>query len=423
MSSTGGGGGWSSSLSSLDFFPKFVDKVQVRTFSGGAVSICAVILIIVLMTSEILLYLSPEVLDRLEIDDTRGNLMSINFEMTFPHVPCPILEIEAADVANSDMRSIDHYIEKAAFRPKSGRPDFSEAVKYHLGAGTRYSNAGSPQDYCGSCYGARPVTECCNTCEDVLAAYKQKKWFIQKKDIFEQCLRNPDATVRTFFTGRIKDGEGCYVHGRLRVPKVAGNFKFTINPMFKNEDNPLIKDLIQTYPMHRWQNISHVIKSIRFGEEYQGIVDPLKGAVKSTGPEAESASFLYYLKVVPTRYKSKLRGELKDTNQYSVTEYHLTSSLSEALMSNDGTSKLSQLTKSSAKPLAGTNDQQSVPNGAFFFYEISPIRVRVTEKSRSFAHLITQLVAIVGGVITVAGLIDRFVYAGMQYAKKRHSHR
>ena len=49
--------------------------------------------------------------------------------------------------------------------------------------------------------------------------------------------------------------------------------------------------------------------------------------------------------------------------------------------------------------------------GVFFIYDISPIMVKYTEKWTSFGHFLTSTCAIVGGVFTVAGLIDAAIYS------------
>lgn len=50
--------------------------------------------------------------------------------------------------------------------------------------------------------------------------------------------------------------------------------------------------------------------------------------------------------------------------------------------------------------------------GLFFNYEISPLKVIHVETRQSFAHFLTSTCAIIGGVLTIAGLVDSFVYAG-----------
>lgn len=47
--------------------------------------------------------------------------------------------------------------------------------------------------------------------------------------------------------------------------------------------------------------------------------------------------------------------------------------------------------------------------GVFFNYDLSPIRVRIEERRRSFLHFLTRVCAIVGGIFTVMGVVDRLV--------------
>ncbi|CAB3231126.1 unnamed protein product [Arctia plantaginis] len=61
------------------------------------------------------------------------------------------------------------------------------------------------------------------------------------------------------------------------------------------------------------------------------------------------------------------------------------------------------------KSVSNINAETGMP-GAFFSYEISPIMVKYTEKERSIGHLATNICAIIGGVFTVAGILDAFLY-------------
>ena len=49
---------------------------------------------------------------------------------------------------------------------------------------------------------------------------------------------------------------------------------------------------------------------------------------------------------------------------------------------------------------------QNVLPGIFFVYDISPFQVTVTEHTSSLIELVTSLCAILGGVITAAGLVS-----------------
>ena len=46
----------------------------------------------------------------------------------------------------------------------------------------------------------------------------------------------------------------------------------------------------------------------------------------------------------------------------------------------------------------------------FVNYELSPLRVRIYEKRRSLGHFLTNCCAIIGGVFTVAGLVDTLLH-------------
>lgn len=106
--------------------------------------------------------------------------------------------------------------------------------------------------------------------------------------------------------------------------------------------------------------------------------------------------FQYFLKVVSTKFV-KLNGQSLHTNQYSVTQYERDLSRSE----RNGVG--SQVTHGYA----------GVP-GVFFNYEISPMLVIHTETHQSLAHFLTDTCAIVGGILTVAGLIDGLLWRGSE---------
>eukprot|EP00959_Pyramimonas_sp_CCMP1952_P066481 1387943-Pyramimonas_sp.AAC.1 len=104
--------------------------------------------------------------------------------------------------------------------------------------------------------------------------------------------------------------------------------------------------------------------------------------------QEDTGMYQYFIKVVPTTYQTS-RGNIIDTNQFSVTEH---------FKSAEGQGKLP---------------------GIFFFYDLSPIKVTFTEERSSFLKFITSLCAIIGGVFTVSGIVDSFVYHGQKAIKKK----
>lgn len=57
--------------------------------------------------------------------------------------------------------------------------------------------------------------------------------------------------------------------------------------------------------------------------------------------------------------------------------------------------------------------------GVFVLYEFSPMVVQYTESRRSFMHFLTGVCAIVGGIFTVAGLVDSMIYHSARALQKK----
>ena len=57
--------------------------------------------------------------------------------------------------------------------------------------------------------------------------------------------------------------------------------------------------------------------------------------------------------------------------------------------------------------------------GVFFSYELAPVMVKYTEKQKSFCLFATGLCAIIGGVFTVAGLIDKIFYTSSRLLEEK----
>eukprot|EP00455_Lapot_gusevi_P028741 TRINITY_DN3077_c0_g1_i8.p1 TRINITY_DN3077_c0_g1~~TRINITY_DN3077_c0_g1_i8.p1 ORF type:complete len:155 (+),score=23.45 TRINITY_DN3077_c0_g1_i8:346-810(+) len=142
-------------------------------------------------------------------------------------------------------------------------------------------------------------------------------------------------------------------------------------------------------------NLSHQIHQLSFGDHFPGIINPLDATHKIA---AEGGGvYQYYVKVVRTTYHY-LTGHTIVSNQYSVTEHS---------------------TKTATSPENSPFMQGRGLPGVFFFYDISPIMVQFSETRRSFFHFLTQLCAIIGGVFTVAGIIDRVVFATVRQIEKK----
>ncbi|PKA61849.1 Protein disulfide isomerase-like 5-4 [Apostasia shenzhenica] len=331
-------------LKNLDAYPKINNDFYNRTRSGGLITVVSSFVIFFLFLSEIRLYLYSATETKLIVDTSRGERLHVNFDITFPHLACSLVSVDTMDVGGEQHYDITHDIVKRRIdysgnviesrQDGIGAPKIERPLQKH---GGRLEHG---EAYCGSCFGAeRSDDQCCNSCEEVQEAYKNKGWAITNIDLIDQCKREG-------FVQKIKQekGEGCSIKGFLEVSKVAGNFHFACVKNFHQHD-PLAPEMLD-----------------------------LK---------------LENLNVVPTIY-SDIRGQKIHSNQFSVTEHY-----------RDG------------------NTLTKAPAGIYFFYDFSPIKVIFTEENKSFLHFVTSVCAVVGGVFTVAGIIDSFVYHGRRAIKKK----
>jgi len=399
------------SFKGVDAFGKTSDDVKIKTRTGAILTILSAAIILSFMTIEFFDYRKVSMDTSIVVDKSRGEKLTINLNMTFPHVPCYLLSLDVMDISGHQQRDLTHNVLKRRLDPQGNAIDETSAG---LGSELDKVVAGRGSDYCGSCYGGvEPPSGCCNTCEEVRQAYVSRGWSFSNPDAVDQC-------VSEGWSDKIKAqaAEGCNIGGRIRINKVLGNVllspgrSFLTNSMTVQDLVPYLKE---TNGQHH--NFGHTIHQLSFesDDEYNlhkrnigvemkkrlGIsVDPLAD-VTAHAPKTQYM-FQYFLKVVSTQFRS-LDGQIVNTLQYSVT--HFERDLTEGSQSNTG------------QGLHLSHGNQGMP-GAFFNFEISPILVVHTEVRQSFAHFLTSTCAIVGGVLTIASIFDQVLFATGRALKK-----
>ena len=222
-------------------------------------------------------------------------------------------------------------------------------------------------------------------------------WALPPLEGFKQCQKE-------HWSGTLKEQsvEGCQLYGYIEVSKVAGKFKLAPGKSF--QDNHVHIQFVTIGKDGRISmsfqdlddgsrkplNISHHIRSISFGEPIPGVENPLDGI--RVQAESQMVMYQYFLKIVPTVYR-KASGVSVWSNQYSYTKHERV-----------------------VKHGHMGDDQHA---GVYFVYELSPMLIQYTERRRSFMHFMTGVCAIIGGIFTVAGLIDSMIYHSAKAIKKK----
>ncbi|KAL3851238.1 hypothetical protein ACJIZ3_013120 [Penstemon smallii] len=181
---------------------------------------------------------------------------------------------------------------------------------------------------------------------------------------------------------------GCRIEGFVRVKKVPGNL--------------IISAISAAHSFDASQmNMSHVISHFSFGKKISprvmsdmkrllphlgGSHDRLNGLSYISNPSDSNANVTieHYLQVVKTEVMTR---SYKLVEEY---EYTAHSSLAHSL---------------------------HIPVAKFHF-EPSAMQVLISENSKSFAHFITNVCAIIGGVFTVAGILDSILHHSIKMMKK-----
>ena len=374
----------------FDAYPKTLEDFRIQTSAGGAITIFSAVIMILLFASEIQDYVQPQVAEELFVDTSRGDKLKINFDVVVHRISCDYLSLDAMDVSGEQHIGIEHNIFKRRL-DLDGRPIEEPVKEKHVGEKKKIINATSDANKdskevqvveCGSCYGAEsPDRKCCNTCEEVKAAYARKTWKFDPRGV-EQCKGQEitsEAEERAL-------KEGCQVYGYLEVNRVGGSFH--LGPGKSYSINHVHVHDVQPFSSVDF-NLTHTIRHLSFGQKLEGRENPLDNLMSFA--EKGATMFQYYIKIVPTTY-ARTDGSVFLTNQFSVTRH--------------------------SKVVSLLSGESGMP-GVFFTYEIAPFMVKYSEKQKSFGHFAAGLCAIIGGIFTVAGILDKLVYSSSKIIQKK----
>ncbi|ETW81650.1 hypothetical protein HETIRDRAFT_36688 [Heterobasidion irregulare TC 32-1] len=397
-------------LKGIDAFGKTMEDVKVKTRTGALLTILSAAIILAFSTMEFFDYRRVNMDTSVVVDKSRGERLTVRMNVTFPRVPCYLLSLDVMDISGETQRDITHNIVKSRLSPTGALVNAHSA---ELRNEIDKINEQRQDGYCGSCYGGLPPQSgCCNSCDSVRESYVQKGWSFGNPDAIEQC-------VQEHWSERLQEQstEGCNVAGRVRVNKVIGNIHLSPGKSFQSSASNIYELVPYLKNDGNRHDFSHTVHEFTFTADDEYDVNKMQKGKEMKermglsgnpldGYQARTAKaqymFQYFLKVVSTQFRT-LDGQTVNTHQYSVTHFERDITTGSQGGQNEG-----------VHIQHGTS---GIP-GAFFNYEISPILVVHEETRQSFAHFVTSTCAIVGGVLTVASILDSVLFATGRHLKK-----
>ncbi|CCM04126.1 uncharacterized protein FIBRA_06287 [Fibroporia radiculosa] len=396
------------SLRGVDAFGKTTDDVKVKTRTGAFLTILSAAIILAFTMMEFLDYRQVKIDTSVVVDKSRGEKLNVRMNVTFPRVPCYLLSLDVMDISGESQADITHNILKTRLNEK-GIPLQSLAKSAELRNDLDKINEQRGDNYCGSCYGGQaPPGGCCNTCDQVRQAYIDRGWSFTRPDSIEQCTNEG-------WSEKLKEqaSEGCNIAGKVRVNKVIGNIQLSPGRSFRTAAQNMYDLVPYLKEDKNRHDFSHTIHQFAFESDQEkerhrardfqkrvGIESPLDNTERKTSKQ--QYMFQYFLKVVSTHF-AMLDNKVYKTHQYSATHFERDLTKGQQEDNKEGVHIAHTAT--------------GIP-GVFINYDISPMLILHSETRQSFAHFLTSTCAIVGGVLTVASLIDSVLFATTRALKK-----
>ncbi|CCD23024.1 endoplasmic reticulum-Golgi intermediate compartment family protein NDAI_0A08710 [Naumovozyma dairenensis CBS 421] len=403
-----------STLLSLDAFSKTQEDVRIRTKTGAIISISCILVTVLLLLNEWIQYSQIVTRPTLVVDRERNLKLDLNLDISFPSMPCDILNLDILDDAGDLQLDILNQGQFTKTRlDRMG--NVIEVSKFKIDDDVAEFPP-NDENYCGPCYGSidqsgndkiESVKDkiCCQTCEQVREAYLKAGWaFFDGKNI-EQCEREGYVTKINKHLN-----EGCRVKGNVLLNRIQGNIHFAPGKAFQNVKGHFHdSSLYETSPD---LNFNHIIHHLSFGKTIEQLAQ-LRGATVATSPldgqqispsfDSHLYRYSYFVKIVPTRYEY-LDKMISETAQFSAT-FH------QSLVTGERDPENPNIKYS----------RTGLP-GLFIYFEMSPLKIINTEQHfKSWSGVFLHCITSIGGILAVGTILDKFFYKAQRTVINRKS--
>ncbi|GBF88082.1 disulfide-isomerase [Raphidocelis subcapitata] len=461
-----------SRLRAVDFYKKVPLELTEATLTGAWLSMAAAVLMATLLVLEFAAYLRVQTVSELVVDRSHSNeLVKVTFNISFPALSCEFATLDVSDALGTKRMNltktvtrvpIDLDLSKAGVAVEEPQPE--GGPKYDA-EGAWWDNVDITvpltSDNFKTTLARHPIVVVnfyapwCHWCQRLEPA-----WEAATKAVHEKYPEGADGRIRFakvdctaemelcrghFITGfpsirvfrrghddiyiegmhqheayqgdRTKEAleafadslvpsaglphhqhgqlvaapqvHGCNMAGFVLVKKVPGTLHFTARAEGHSFD-------------HGAMNMSHVVHAFHFGAR----PSPRKlWELKKLHPGGLTSDWL-----------DKMAGQLFRSDSPQHTHEHwlqvVTTTIEPRRATRGSSYDAYEYTANSH-----TYVSDSTPS-AKFSYALSPIQVIVREKPRRFYHFVTTLCAIIGGVFTVAGILDAILHNAVKVLRK-----
>lgn len=466
-----------SKIKAVDFYRKIPRDLTEATLSGAGLSIIAALAMILLFGMELNNYLSVATTTSIVLDGSKdGDFLRIDFNMSFPRLSCEFASVDVSDVLGTNRFNITKTVKKFPIDPKLNQV----GPQFHAGPVPNPLSHGDEDQDSQEELGEGAVALTDDSFDRLAAEFPILvvnfyapwcHWSNRLKPSWEKAATiiseryNPETdgrillgkvdctvhqvlcrkhhiqgypSIRIFRKGHDLRGEehghhehesyygerdtnslvaamealaapvgkpaldgkvsnvtvkhpapragGCRIEGFVKVKKVPGNLMISAHSGSHSFDASTMNmtHYVSDFSFGRKLPLNKLREVLRLTPQLVSPGDHLP--VKVYVSEHENITHEHYLQVVKTEVlSSRFHESVLETYDYTVH------------------SNVVQTT--------------TIPT-AKFHYELSPMQVLVKETPKSFSHFITNVCAIIGGVFTVAGIIDSMLHGAIRMVKK-----
>ncbi|CAD7697252.1 unnamed protein product [Ostreobium quekettii] len=460
-------------LKAVDFYKKLPSDLSEATLAGAWISIGAAIVISVLLGLEFFNFMQVQTQTELVVDRSRqGELLRINFNISFPALSCEFATLDVSDALGTKKINLTKTLRKTPLDFDGNWAGLAEHDRQL--PEPKYDDEMPELDDVDI---SLPLTE--QTFEWTLQRYPivfvnfyapwcpwcqrmEPSWEAATKQIHDKYPES-DGRIRMAKVDCTAQNPLCMKHGITGFPSMRvyrkGHDEIYTHGLKDHEAYTghrtvqafvaFVESLVPSAgkPHTRHANLKKVSKHAGCNLAGFVLVKKVPGTLhflaKSSGHHSfdnEQMNMTHHIhhfyfgsRPSPYRYKflQKLHplglqkdwaDKLQDDNFFSVnpltTHEHALQAVLTTIEAGSGSTYTNyDAYEYTVHSHAYVDDTDAIP-ASKFSYSLSPIQIVVRETQKHWYRFLTSTCAIVGGVFTVAGILDSVVYQGVQLAKK-----